>query len=181
MFGSVNPTASKSEKRPFASARPAKSPTIDASVPMTSASSMTERSTCDRDAPSVRSVANSRMRCAIVIEREFAITKLPTKSATPPKPSRNFCRKEMKESVSLLSSRDWACAVRACASAGRTPRTSLINVWSETPWSAATAISSSCPSLPNRRCAVGRSKPDKVAPPIVDTEPNLTKPETRSR
>ena len=39
-------------------------------------------------APSVRSVANSRVRCAIVIESEFAITKLPTKSAIPPNASR---------------------------------------------------------------------------------------------
>jgi hypothetical protein len=45
LFGSVKPTASKSENRPFASASPAKRPTIDASTPMTSASSTTERRT----------------------------------------------------------------------------------------------------------------------------------------
>ena len=44
---------------------------------------MIEPSTCRREAPIVRSVANSRVRCAIVIESEFAITKLPTKSAMP--------------------------------------------------------------------------------------------------
>ena len=40
----------------------------------------------------------------MVIESEFAITKLPTKRATPPKPSRNFCRNEMNEFVSYVRS-----------------------------------------------------------------------------
>ena len=133
LFGSVNPTASNSEKRPLASARPANRPTIDASVPITSASSMTERSTCDRDAPSVRSVANSRIRWAIVIESELAMTKLPTNSATPPKPSRNFCRKEMKESVSFASSCDCACAVRTCVSGGRILLSDATSFGVETP------------------------------------------------
>ncbi len=44
--------------------------------------------TCRRVAPSVRSVANSRVRCAIVIESVFAITNAPTNSATPPNASR---------------------------------------------------------------------------------------------
>ncbi len=51
--------------------------------------------------------------------------------------------------------------------------------WSETPGFAATAISSSLPGLSKMRWAVGRSKPARVAPPIVDTEPNLTIPEMR--
>jgi hypothetical protein len=117
----------------LASARPAKSPTIDASVPITSASNMTERSTWPRDAPSVRNVANSRVRCAIVIERELAITKLPTNSATPPKPSRNFCRKEMNESVSFASSCDCDFAVRTCVSGGRMFSIDAISFGSDTP------------------------------------------------
>ena len=54
----------------------------DASVPTTSASTITAPSTCLRDAPIVRSVANSRVRCAIVIESVFAITNEPTKRET---------------------------------------------------------------------------------------------------
>ena len=54
---------------------------------MISASSSTDLSTCRRDAPIVRSVANSRMRCAIVIPSVFAITKAPTKTAMPAKAS----------------------------------------------------------------------------------------------
>ena len=44
--------------------------------------------TCLREAPSVRSVANSRVRWATVIERVLKITNAPTNSAMPPKPSR---------------------------------------------------------------------------------------------
>ena len=88
LFGSVNPTASNSLNRAVASARPRKNPMIDAIVPITSASTMTEKRTCRRDAPSVRSVASSRVRCAIVIESEFKITKAPTKSAITPNASR---------------------------------------------------------------------------------------------
>ena len=49
-----------------------------------------------------------------------------------------------------------------------------------TPGFAATAISSSWPCLLKSCWAVARSKPASVAPPIVETEPNLTRPETRS-
>ena len=58
--------------------------------PMTNASSTTDPSTCWREAPSVRRVASSRIRCATVIASVLAITKLPTKSAMPPKPMRMY-------------------------------------------------------------------------------------------
>ena len=48
----------------------------------------------------MRIVASSRVRCAIVIESEFAITKLPTKSAIPPNASRKPRRNVMNELVS---------------------------------------------------------------------------------
>ena len=51
----------------------------------------------------------------------------------------------------------------------------------ETPLFAPTRIWSSLPVLSKRRWAVGRSKPASVAPPMVETAPNLTRPETRSR
>jgi hypothetical protein len=58
----------------------------------------------------VRRVANSRVRWAIVIESELAITKLPTNSATPPNASRNPRRNPMNSSVSSASSRAWSVA-----------------------------------------------------------------------
>ena len=57
--------------------------------PTTSASTITDPRIWRFVAPIVRSVANSRVRCAIVIESEFAMTNEPTKSAIPPNASRN--------------------------------------------------------------------------------------------
>ena len=48
----------------------------------------TERSTCRREAPSVRSVASSFVRCATVIESVLKMTNAPTNSAIPPNASR---------------------------------------------------------------------------------------------
>ena len=90
--GRSTPNDLKSASSPFASARPRKSPTTDASRPTTSDSARTDTSTCRRDAPIVRSIASSRVRCAIVIESVFTITNAPTKSAISPNASRNFCR-----------------------------------------------------------------------------------------
>ena len=56
-------------------------------TPITNVSSTTERMIWRRDAPMVRSVANSRVRCATVIESVLKMTKAPTKRAMPPKPS----------------------------------------------------------------------------------------------
>ena len=104
LFGSVKPTASNSQKRALASPTPTASPTSDASTPTTSASIRTDVRIWRRDAPTVRIVANSRVRWAIVIESELAITKLPTKRAIPPKARRNPRRNEMNEFVSAASS-----------------------------------------------------------------------------
>ena len=64
---------------------------------------MTERSTCRRVAPSVRSVASSRVRCATVIDSVLKMTNAPTKSAMPPKPSRKPRMKLMKLPTDFLS------------------------------------------------------------------------------
>ena len=103
LFGSVKPSDSNSWNSPLASARPRNSPITDASTPITTDSISTDRRICRREAPIVRSVANSRVRWAIVIESEFAITNEPTKSAMPPKASRKVCRKLVKLFVSLAS------------------------------------------------------------------------------
>ena len=60
----------------------------DARSPMTSDSRITEPRTWRRDAPIVRSVANSRVRWATVIENVLKMTNAPTKSAMPANVSR---------------------------------------------------------------------------------------------
>ena len=81
-------SATNSSLRPIASPRPANSPITEASRPITSASTITEPSTWRRDAPTVRSVANSRVRCATVIDSVLKITNAPTNRAMPAKVSR---------------------------------------------------------------------------------------------
>ena len=73
---------------PLAMPNPSNSPIAEASRPITRPSSFTERRTCLREAPSVRRVANSRVRWATVIESVLKITNAPTNSAIAPKPSR---------------------------------------------------------------------------------------------
>jgi hypothetical protein len=87
-WGRSRSSASKSRFRAQASPRPPNSPITDAMIPIVSASRMTEPSTCRREAPTVRSVANSRVRCATVIESVLKMTKAPTNSAMPAKASR---------------------------------------------------------------------------------------------
>ena len=70
-------------------------------------------------APIVRSVANSRVRCAIVIESEFAITNEPTNSAIPAKARRNVRRNEMKSFVSAASVCACSLPVSTCAVGGQ--------------------------------------------------------------
>ena len=106
-WGRLIPNDTSSELSALASSSPRNSPTIEASVPITNASTSTERSTWRRVAPSVRSVASSRVRCAIVIDSVFAITKLPTNSAMPPNASRKSWKMLRNPLVSLVAC--WAC------------------------------------------------------------------------
>ena len=141
-FGNSSPSAEKSAARPLASASPSSRPITDATIPTTPASSMTARRTCFLDPPIVRSVANSRVRCAIVIESVFAITKLPTKRAIPPKASRNFCRIPSELWTSSIEDAVCAAAVLTFAVAGSSGRISATSCSCETPGFAATWTSS---------------------------------------
>ena len=102
--GRSTPSALNSAIMPFESPRPSTSPITEASRPITMPSSTTERRTCLRDAPSVRSVANSRVRCATVIDSVLKMTNAPTSSAMPAKPSRNLRTMPMPSSSSAASS-----------------------------------------------------------------------------
>ena len=71
---------------------------------MIRASSSTDQSTCLLDAPIVRSVANSRIRWAIVIPKVLAITNAPTKTAMPAKASSAYLITSMNPPSDFLSS-----------------------------------------------------------------------------
>ena len=86
--GRPKPTALKSAPSTFANPTPARRPITDAITPTVSASPRTVVSTCRRIAPTVRSMANSRMRWATVIEKVLKMTNAPTSTAAPAKASR---------------------------------------------------------------------------------------------
>ena len=73
--------------------------------------------------------------------------------------------------VSLASLDACAVPVFTCVSFGRISFTPATSCSGETPDFAEMRIWSSWPTLSKRLCAVGRSKPASVAPPIEDTAP----------
>ncbi len=140
--GRAKPRADISAFSPLARPTPAASPISDAPRPITNDSSSTERRTCRRDPPSVRSVANSRARCATVIERVLKITKAPTNNATPPKASRTILMSATALSVSAWSACACSAPVLTCAYAGTICCSSATSRSAGTPGLAATAIAS---------------------------------------
>ena len=125
---------------PRASPKPTNRPTIEAKTPITNASSRTEARTWRRVAPSVRSVASSRVRCATVIDSVLAITKLPTNRATPPKASRKSWKMLRKPLVSLVACWACACPVRTCALGGSSGLMAWTSWLEDTPCLAAMLI-----------------------------------------
>ncbi len=118
VVGRSSSSALKSSFRPIARPKPAKRPMIEAMIPIVSASTITDQRIWRREAPIVRMVANSRVRCATVIESVLKMTKAPTKSAMPAKASRKYWMKFVNSLISSLSSCASTSAERTCASAG---------------------------------------------------------------
>ena len=87
---------------------------------MTSDSRITETSTWRRDAPIVRSVANSRVRCATVIEKVLKMTNAPTKRAIAPNASRKYRKIDVNSLTSSACSSASALALTTSAFRGRT-------------------------------------------------------------
>jgi hypothetical protein len=175
-LGNSTPSAENKAFRPFAIASPKKRPMIDAMTPTTSASSMTLRRTWRREPPMVRSVANSRMRCAIVIDSVFAITNAPTNKAMKPNASRIFWKIPTPSLTSSTASCVCAAAVFTFAVSGSSGRISAANFSGGTPGFAATWISSNFPFLLKRSWAVGTSKIAIVDAPIDDDEEKVAIP-----
>ncbi len=169
-------SATKSSFSPTASPSPANSPMIDASRPITSASRITEPSTCRRDAPTVRSVANSRVRCTTVIESVLKITKAPTNRAIPANDSRKY--RMMLVNVATSSESSLACSApdRTVTDVPSSSRMLATSSAGATPSCAATCTESSSPSLSRSAWAVGMSKMANVAPPSELTSPYLAMP-----
>ena len=100
VLGRSIPTASN--RAPIAGAKPipASTPSTDATRPITNASVTTVARIWRRLAPRVRSIANSRVRCATVIEKVLKIRNAATNSETPAKISSAVFRKPMNSPTS---------------------------------------------------------------------------------
>ena len=147
-------------------------------IPSSSASLNTVASTWREEAPSVRSIPNSRVRWATVIENVLKIRNAPTNTEIPAKTSRNVVR---KPKPSLMSADCWAASsapVFASASCGRTALIRVESSSGETPLDASTSMLSSSPTFPVIRCASGRVKSAKLAPPRGIPEPNRPIPDS---
>ena len=170
--GSPKPIASNSRRIPHAMPMPARRPTTDAITPMTSASPTTLVITCERVAPSVRIIPNSRTRWATVIEKVLKMMNAPTKSATPANASSAGVRKpEISPAMSSLWAWAFSAAVSTSRSAGRTARMRLARSFSLTPGSAVAKTLVTWSSRSNQRCASPRVTRTTVAPPIDSTSP----------
>ena len=98
--------------------------------------------TCLREAPSVRSVANSRVRWATVIDSVLKITNAPTSSAMPPKPSSTMRIVFMPSLRSVASALACASASLTSRLAGRSGSIACTSCAGEVPFFAATEIES---------------------------------------
>ncbi len=107
--GMPKPTASKSELRSLENPIPARIPRPEAITPIASASVTTIPSTWRRVAPSARTIANSRIRWATVIEKVLKMMKAPTSTAAPARASSAGVRNEPIWSLMSL-----ACSVAFC-------------------------------------------------------------------
>ena len=84
------PNDEKSEASPRASPSPSRMPSVAPSSAMSAASTSTERRTCFVLAPSARSSASSRTRCATRMLNVLAMMKPPTRMAITANAMRNW-------------------------------------------------------------------------------------------
>ena len=103
LLGRSAPNALNSARRSAAVPMPSRKPTTPPTKPSVSPSLTTARQIWRRDAPRVRSSANSRMRWATVIEKVLKIRKAPTNSAMKANASRKVFRNPRLSRMSLDS------------------------------------------------------------------------------
>jgi hypothetical protein len=95
-----------------------------------------------REAPSVRNVANSRVRWATVIDRVLKITNDPTNSAIAPNPRKKYRMKLIPSFVSLASASACFLASTTCSDDGTSGWTALTSAVGDVPSFALTEIAS---------------------------------------
>ncbi len=172
LVGRSMPAPPSRAPSPLAARTPSARPVSEATVPTASASTSTERSTWPRLAPSARSRASSRVRCATRIEKVFQMMKEATNSETSAKASRALVRKPSDCSSWEACAAAAEAAVTASTPPGSTAATRSRRTVALTPAAARRSISSKRPCLPNRRCAVFVSNSARLATPGPSPLPN---------
>jgi hypothetical protein len=126
-------------------------------------------------------MANSRRRCATVIEKALKMMKAPTSTAMPPKESSAGLRKVPIASLICLVWSAAACVpVFTTASGGSAARTRLASSSAETPGTAFPSISLMRPGMSNHDCASASVVSRISEPPSDDSAPKRKIPETRA-
>ncbi len=104
-----NPRSSASS--PIAESTPSPMPMSDDTRPTIAASPRTERNTCRRLAPTIRSSASSRVRCPTMIEKVLRMVKAPTKSEMKAKTSSAVEKNDSAWLIWLVASLATVCPV----------------------------------------------------------------------
>ena len=156
---------------------PAAMPSADPTRPITSASVMTEVSTCRRLAPTARNSASSLPRWATMIENVLKMMNAPTNSAMAANTSRAI-RKNPRPSFSCSDcSSATEVAVSASVFGGSSCWIVSRSCAGSMPSSPSTEMESNTPSLLRTRWAVAVSNSARVAPPRLSASPNPAMPE----
>ena len=175
--GRPKPTALKSAPSSFANPTPARMPSTEAMSPTITASPSTVVSICRRMAPMVRSIANSRMRWATVIEKVLKMTNAPTSTAAPANASNAGVKNELI-APEIWSVCSFAASVPVCTftQPGSCAAIRCLSSFGETPESPSTEIVDVLPTRSYQRWASANVVATTVAPPIDDTLPNRNTP-----
>ena len=138
--GSTIPNAFSSALSPIAATTPRPRPISDAPIPSSAASPRTERNTCWRLAPTIRSSASSRVRWPTVIEKVLKIVKPPTNSAMPAKISSAVEMNDSSLSTALDSSLATLWPLTTCTPDGRSLAIASWSLTLSAPGAASTLI-----------------------------------------
>lgn len=171
------PNVLKTTLSSWATPMPSTRPTVAPTSPMTSASTMTDRVTCRRSAPSARNRAISWLRWATRIENVLRIRKTPTNSAMPAKISRKVVKKPSADSTAEAASASTSSPVRASRPSGSAAATASRSSSAPTPSAAATETVVKASSPARKICwAVAVSKIVRVAPARLPLCPKRATP-----
>lgn len=105
------PTAPMTFISPTAMPTPAPTPSTEPNTPSSSASTSTDRLTCLREEPMARISPISRVRWATSMENVLMIRKIPTRKATPAKPSIAYFMTSRKLPISFWLASETSLAV----------------------------------------------------------------------